>query len=454
MFLFIVSYLFYAGWDYRFVALLFISSITDYFVGLRLGKSEDPSIRKRWLYVSVFINLGMLGIFKYYNFFVASFVDFTRWFGMEPNIPLLQIALPIGISFYTFQTLSYTIDIYRKQLEPTRDIVAFFAFVSFFPQLVIGPIERAKNMLPQFFKPRQFDRVLFYDGTKQILWGFFKKVVVADGCAQVVDVIFTNYTDLSGLLLVCGIFIFYIQVYCDFSGYSDIAIGLAALFGFRLKQNFIFPLFSRNLGEFWRRWHISQTTWFRDYVYIPLGGNRGGKNMVIRNSCIVFVVSGFWHGANWTYIIWGAYHALVFIPVIYFDKNRIFMNVVAENAALPTLKECRQMLTTFFIVGLPLVFFRSPSFTETLHYIQNIFTPGFWALDFPFKYSLISKVDGLMLMTFVVIMFIFEWINRKHIHGLSTSFTNKYARWVWYGFLTLLILAYFGEEQPFIYFQF
>jgi alginate O-acetyltransferase complex protein AlgI len=289
----ISSYIFYGWWDYRFLSLIFFSTIVDYFVGRKLQNEENRSKRKLLLYCSIIVNLGFLGVFKYYNFFLENFISAFSFFGQEIQGNSLNIILPVGISFYTFQTLSYTIDVYKRKLEPTRDFISFSAFVSFFPQLVAGPIERATNLLPQFYEKRTFNYNNAVDGMRQILWGLFKKIVIADNCAEYANLIFNNSTDYSGITLVLGAIFFTFQIYCDFSGYSDIAIGTSRLFGFNLKQNFAFPYFSRDIAEFWRRWHISLSTWFRDYLYIPLGGSRGSVSMRIRNIFIIFIVSGF-----------------------------------------------------------------------------------------------------------------------------------------------------------------
>ncbi len=292
------SYVFYGWWDWRFLSLILFSTIVDYFVGIGLSKQEDPIKRKMLLWTSIIVNLGFLGFFKYYNFFLDNFVTAFSFFGQEINANSLNIILPVGISFYTFQTLSYSIDVYRRKLEPTKNFIIFAAFVSFFPQLVAGPIERATHLLPQFYSKRNFDYSKAVDGMRQILWGLFKKIVIADNCAKYANIIFNNSDDYSGSTLVLGALFFTFQIYCDFSGYSDIAIGTSRLFGFDLMRNFNFPYFSRDIAEFWRRWHISLSTWFRDYLYIPLGGSRGGIWMKIRNTFIIFIVSGFWHGAN------------------------------------------------------------------------------------------------------------------------------------------------------------
>ena len=312
----LASYVFYGWWDYRFLSLICFSTVVDFAVGLYLKKTTQISKRKLALWLSIFVNIGLLGFFKYYNFFVDNFVTAFSFFGRSIPTGSLDIILPVGISFYTFQTLSYTIDVYRKKLDPTKDFIAFAAFVSFFPQLVAGPIERATNLLPQFYKKREFEYGKAVDGMRQILWGLFKKIVIADNCALYVNIIFDDHTQHSGSTLLLGAVLFAFQIYGDFSGYSDIAIGTSRLFGFNLKQNFAFPYFSRDIAEFWRRWHISLSTWFRDYVYIPLGGSRGSHGNTIRNVFVIFLVSGFWHGANWTFIVWGLIKRIVLFTVV------------------------------------------------------------------------------------------------------------------------------------------
>ena len=337
-----------------------------------LKKHSKPTKKKLLLWTSICVNLGFLGFFKYYNFFVDSLADSFTFFGKSLEINTLNIILPVGISFYTFQTLSYTIDVYKNKLEPTKDFVGFMAFVSFFPQLVAGPIERATNLLPQFSIERKFTYSLAVDGSRQMLWGLFKKIVIADNCAKYANIIFNNYEDYSGSTLLLGAFFFAFQIYGDFSGYSDIAIGVSRLFGFNLKRNFAFPYFSRDIAEFWRRWHISLSTWFRDYLYIPLGGSKGGIQMRIRNTFIIFVVSGFWHGANWTFIVWGALNAIYFLPLLLMKKNRVNTNQVAEGRYLPNFKELYQMLFTFFITLIAWVFFRADNVLHAISYLGKM----------------------------------------------------------------------------------
>ena len=370
--LLVASYIFYGWWDVRFLLLIVASSTIDYFVGLGLEKFERTSARKLLLALSVFANLGMLGVFKYYDFFVSSLSDGLAGLGFQANLTTLNLILPVGISFYTFQTLSYSIDVYRRKLKATKDPISFFTFVAFFPQLVAGPIERATTLLGQFASIRSFDFEDGREGARLILWGLFKKIVIADQCAVHVDTIFENYQTLSASVLLLGAIYFAFQIYGDFSGYSDIAIGTARLFGIRLMTNFKTPYFSRDVAEFWRRWHISLSTWFRDYVYIPLGGNRGGTALSIRNTFIVFLVSGLWHGANWTFVFWGLLHWIYFLPLLLWKRNRKNLNRVAEGRWLPSLAELLNMTLTFAMVTVAWVFFRAESIGVAFEYLFKL----------------------------------------------------------------------------------
>ena len=381
-FLLIASYIFYGWWDWRFLLLIIFSTIVDYSIGVLLAKEKKNRRRKSLLWTSIIVNLGLLGFFKYYNFFLDNFISAFSFFGSEINTNSLNIILPVGISFYTFQTLSYTIDIYKDKLKPVNDIVAFSAFVSFFPQLVAGPIERATNLLPQFKIKRKFNYLNAVNGMRQILWGFFKKIVIADTCALYSNLIFNDYTNFSGIALFFGAVLFAFQIYGDFSGYSDIAIGTSRLFGFNLKQNFNFPYFSRDIAEFWRRWHISLSTWFRDYLYIPLGGSKGTISKKIRNVFIIFIVSGFWHGAKWTFIAWGAINALYFIPLLVLKKNRVHTDSVALNKVFPNAREFIQMAATFVLVTIAWVFFRAENIALATDYIYLMITDIFNKIGF------------------------------------------------------------------------
>lgn len=368
----IASYVFYGWWDWKFLFLIIFSTLTDYMAGIALQRTQKKIWRKSILFTSILINIGFLGFFKYYNFFIDNFVSAFSFFGKQISVSSLNIILPVGISFYTFQTMSYTIDIYRKKLEPAKDFISFAAFVSFFPQLVAGPIERATNLLPQFYRKRVFSYDRAVDGLRQILWGLFKKVVIADNCAEYANIIFNNSSDYSGSTLVLGAVFFTFQIYGDFSGYSDMAIGISRLLGFNLMKNFSFPYFSRDIAEFWRRWHISLSTWFRDYLYIPLGGSKGGMLKRVRNTFIIFIVSGFWHGANWTFVIWGFLNALYFLPLLLTENNRKNLDVVAPGKNIPSLKEFISIGGTFILTVFAWIFFRAENIEHAFSIISNI----------------------------------------------------------------------------------
>ena len=432
------SYVFYGWWDWRFLLLIAFTSACSYFSGLIIN---DRRWRKTALWGNIIINLAILGLFKYYDFFAA---ELATLLGCSGDSVMLHLILPVGISFYTFQALSYSIDIYRSKMEPTRDVIAFFAYVSFFPQLVAGPIERATNLLPQFHRQRQFDYAMAVDGIRQMLWGFFKKVVVADNCATFVDDIWGDFAGQSSINMAVAAALFSIQIYCDFSGYSDIAIGCAKLFGIKLMRNFNVPYFSRDIAEFWRRWHISLTTWFRDYVYIPLGGSRVAKWKVVRNTFIIFLVSGLWHGANWTFILWGAFHALLFLPLILMGKNRKYTNIVAADRWLPSIKELGQMLLTFVLAALGWILFRSQSIGEAIDFYTSLFTGGLSGANLPMR-----------TIVFVAIMLLVEWLQRKREHGLDMSGVRSgVIRYIFYVCVLALIFVFGVFNETFIYFQF
>jgi len=449
-FLLIASYFFYGWWDWRFLSLIFFSSLVDYFVGRGLHSTLDKRKRLLMLLASIVVNLGFLGFFKYFNFFSQSFADAFTLLGKPFDPFRLSIILPVGISFYTFQTLSYSIDVYRRKLEPTKDFIAFFAFVSFFPQLVAGPIERASNLLPQFYSKRVFDYGKAVDGMRQILWGLFKKIVIADNCAVYVNQIFSDYGNYTGSTLLLGAVFFGFQIYGDFSGYSDIAIGTARLFGFNLMRNFAYPYFSRDIAEFWRRWHISLSTWFRDYVYVPLGGSRGGTWMKIRNTYIIFLVSGFWHGANWTFLAWGFLNACFFLPLLLLKRNRVNTDTVAAGKIFPSFTESVQVLITFLLTTLAWVFFRSPTITDALKYVGGIFSKSFIEMPQLVSYKMILVI---FLIGFLLVA---EWIQREKQHALEFSGSGipVPVRWVFYFGMITIILWFGGSPEAFIYFQF
>ena len=446
-FLVVVSYIFYGWWDWRFLSLIAFSTLVDYVIGRLLATENKDKKRKLLLGLSIAVNLGFLGFFKYFNFFLDNFIQAFSWFGTPISVRALSIVLPVGISFYTFQTLSYSIDVYRKKLEPTKDLIAFAAFVSFFPQLVAGPIERATNLLPQFYKKRNFNYSLAVDGLRQILWGLFKKMVIADNCAVFVNTIFDNSADYSASTLVLGAIFFAFQIYGDFSGYSDIAIGTSRLFGFNLKQNFAFPYFSRDIAEFWRRWHISLSTWFRDYLYIPLGGSRGSKAQQIRNVFIIFIVSGFWHGANWTFIVWGALNALYFMPLLLNNTNRNHIDVVAVKSRFPSVKESIQILVTFILTTLAWIFFRAESISHALQYIKDIFDLSIFS---------IPQIRPTNLFVLLFFFLIIEWLGRRNQYAIETLGLKwkRPIRLMLYYVLVILIFWFSRNDQTFIYFQF
>lgn len=445
----LASYCFYAWWDWRFLSLIMISTLVDFELGKRLGKEVQVDKRKRLLWFSLVTNLGFLGFFKYFNFFQEQFTAAFSFFGQEIQGASLNIILPVGISFYTFQTLSYTIDIYRGKLEPSKDFFAFAAFVAFFPQLVAGPIERATNLLPQFERRRIFIYSKAVDGLRQILWGLFKKIVIADNCAEYANQIFNNSADQSGATLFLGAVFFAFQIYGDFSGYSDIAIGTARLFGIDLMKNFAFPYFSRDIAEFWRRWHISLSTWFRDYLYIPLGGSRVGKLLQIRNVFIIFIVSGFWHGANWTFIVWGSLHALYFLPLMLTNRNRKNLDTVSNGRFLPSGPELVQMSITFGLTTLAWIFFRADNLSHALAYLGGIFQdlPSFYAFSSYWVFKKILAIIGL----FIVV----EWLGRQQAYAIEALPASRFLRWLIYlliGFLIFTIGSF--NETEFIYFAF
>lgn len=450
LFIVVASYIFYCWWDWRFSILIAFTTLCSFFSGRLVDICDRKAAPKQRIKLittaNVVINLGILCVFKYYDFFVESFANL---FGFQSDKFLLRLLLPVGISFYTFQALSYTIDVYKKKIVPTKDLVAFFAYVSFFPQLVAGPIERATNLLPQFEKARSFNYDKAVDGMRRILWGLFKKVVIADNCATYVNEVFNNYGNYSGSsLLIAGV-LFAFQIYGDFSGYSDIAIGSAKLFGIDLRDNFKNPYFSRDIAEFWKQWHISLNKWFVDYVYIPLGGSRVSKAKIVRNIFIIFLLSGLWHGANWTYVTWGAYHALLFLPLILLDRNKRFRDVVAANSVLPSWSELGRMLLTFTLVVFGWIIFRAENITAAGDIFSRIFSSSLFTSPYAWNSY---KIPTLVAIFACLIT---EWLNRKQLHGLDIQRVKQ--PWIritiYYAIFTIIVL-FSGKNITFIYFQF
>ncbi len=447
----IASYIFYGWWDWRFLLLIVFTSFCSYGFGLLLEHYEGHrKLRRTISAANIVLNLLILGFFKYYNFFVENLdLLINSLFGYHLDWVTVNVILPVGISFYTFQALSYSIDVYQKKLPATRDIIEFFAYISFFPQLVAGPIERATNLLPQFQKSRFFDKEKAADGLRQMLWGFLKKLVVADTCGSVVNEQWTHYDTLPGVSLFLLGVLFTFQIYCDFSGYSDIAIGCSRLFGFNLMRNFNFPYFSRSIPEFWRRWHISLMTWFRDYIYFPLGGSRCSRGKVVRNIFIVWIISGLWHGANWTFISWGVFHATLLVAYILLGVNTKYPHEVAHGRMLPSLKEWLQLSFTFVLTVFGWIIFRSESLSQLMEFMTAMFTHPFYDA---------SSIHGRVPLCYGILLLLVEWMQRDKQHALEFSsnryFSKRWVRWSVYYVIVLVILYSKGSSQTFIYFQF
>ncbi len=453
--LLVASYYFYACWDWRFMFLLLFSTLLDFFTGLKMQNSQNLGNKRFWFWLSIIINLGFLGVFKYYNFFTESFAKAISQLGLHVNPLTIKVILPVGISFYTFHGLSYVIDIYKNRIKAEENFIDYGVFVSFFPLLVAGPIERATHLLPQIKRERTFVYAKAVDGLRQILWGLFKKIVIADNCAEFANYIFNHSAELSGSTLFVGALFFTFQIYGDFSGYSDIALGCARLFGIELLRNFAYPYFSRDIAEFWRRWHISLSSWFKDYLYIPLGGSKGGNWMRIRNTFIIFIVSGFWHGANWTFIIWGALNALFILPSIIMKTNRENLEIVAKGRLFPNPKELLQIFITFNLTVFAWIFFRAENINHAFQYINSIFSESIFTIPF---------LGGIKNLSFtlisIVIFLIIEWTGREELYAIAKlGFKwNSYLRYIFYytiiAMITVSLIMSSGKEQQFIYFQF
>jgi alginate O-acetyltransferase complex protein AlgI len=445
--LLVASYFFYSFWDYRFLFLLVFSTLLDYFTGLQIERYRSARRKKFWFWASVVINLGFLGFFKYYNFFIESFASGLASLGIQVHYSTLQIILPVGISFYTFHGLSYVIDIYKGRIQAERNFVSYSLFVSYFPLLVAGPIERATHLLPQIKKVRTFEYAKSVDGLKQILWGLFKKVVIADQCAPYVNDIFSQVGELNGSTLLLGAILFSFQIYGDFSGYSDIALGTSRLLGIELLRNFSYPYFSRDIAEFWRKWHISLSSWFRDYVYIPLGGSKCGRWISLRNTFIIFLLSGFWHGANWTFIAWGLMHAFLFIPLMIFGQNRKHTEGQNEMGNIPSPISFLKMLWCFLLITNTWILFRAASITDAYAYYTHMYNKQLFTLPEFRPWLLILTIFGFMTI---------EWIGHNQVHPLASLFksSSKLIRWGLYILIGIAIVITQGKEQTFIYFQF
>jgi len=444
--LMLASYFFYSCWDWRFLFLLMFSTFLDYYTGIRIEKAATEKQRKFWFWLSIAVNLGFLGIFKYYNFFAVSFSDLMSGLGLKTSPLLLNVILPVGISFYTFHGLSYVIDIYYRRIKAEYNFVDYSLFVSYFPLLVAGPIERATHLLPQVKEKRSFDLERAKEGIYQMIWGLLKKVVIADTCATYANAIFDHYNSMNSLSLILGAVYFAFQIYGDFSGYSDMALGMSKLFGIDLLKNFNYPYFSRDIAEFWRRWHISLSSWFRDYLYIPLGGSKGGTWMKIRNTFVIFVVSGFWHGANWTYLAWGFLNAVYFLPLLLLKKNRQNMDIVQMNWSIDGFKVIGQIIFTFVLTTIAWVFFRANTITDAFSYLGRLFINGVYESQYlaneRYNYEII-----IMLFLFVLV----EWNNRTRIEPVSGKRSMlKLALCI----LAIITFGTYSDYKNFIYFQF
>ena len=444
--LIVASYYFYSCWDWRFLFLLVFSTFLDYYTGIQIEKGKSQASRKFWFWLSISVNLGFLGVFKYYNFFAASFADLLNSVGIQASPILLNVILPVGISFYTFHGLSYVIDIYLKRIKAEYNFVDYSLFVSYFPLLVAGPIERATHLLPQVKVKREFDFEKAKEGICQIIWGLVKKVVIADTCATYANAIFDNYTSMNSFSLILGAIYFAFQIYGDFSGYSDIALGVSKLFGLDLLRNFNYPYFSRDIAEFWRRWHISLSSWFRDYLYIPLGGSKGGIWMKIRNTFIIFVVSGFWHGANWTYLAWGFINAIYFLPLLLSNSNRNNMGAIQLKFNFDSAKVIMSILYTFSLTCIAWIFFRAKTITDAILYLKRIILRR----DFSFQY-LDNERYSYELLIILGIFVLVEWNNRTKVEPLSGK--RNMLKLV-LAILAIMAFGTFSDYKEFIYFQF
>ena len=436
LFLLIASYVFYGWWDWRMLSLILFTTMTTWGTALLMKGGRRSGVDKLWAAANIVTNLGILCLFKYLNFLRDSFVHLLGLFGVNPDWPTIHILLPVGISFYTFQAISYTVDVYRGNIKPTRDVVAFSVFIAFFPQLVAGPIERATNLLPQFMRKKSFDYDTALIGMRQILWGLSKKVIIADTMSGFVDPLFSNPSYYSASSMIWAGLLFAVQIYADFSGYSDIAIGSARLLNIRLQPNFRYPFFSRNMKELWQRWHISLMTWFRHYVYFPLGGSRRGQWRTALNTMIVFSLSGLWHGADWTFVIWGTGNVLLLLPFVFMPKQKL-----SEHASVRDIPRC---LLTYFIFAMIFIAFRASGIGQ-LSEIGSVILHGQW-LEWP---------PYMEALYYIIPFFVIEWLGRRQEFPLLKMQFPRVLRWtIYWGLLIGIALASLDKYTQFIYFQF
>lgn len=447
IFILAASYFFYAWWDWRFVSLLLFSSTANFFFGIGMNRASDQVSRKMWLTLSVVTNLSVLAFFKYFNFFLDTVVDVFSLVGLSVNFAPLAIILPLGISFFTFQVMSYTIDLYQNKIKVCRDPIQFFTYVTYFPQLVAGPIERAGRLLVQFGRERRFSRKEAVIGCRMILWGAFKKIVLADNLAGVVDAAYQNAEAASGGQFVVATILFSFQIYFDFSGYSDIAIGCSRLFGVDIMKNFNCPYFAKNIQEFWRRWHISLTSWLRDYVYIPLGGNRRGFRRQLVNIVIVFMVTGLWHGADWTFVAWGGFHGLLLVIYLWLRKIG-WLSVLPVR--LGRLAPFFSIMITYSLVCLAWILFRAESINDCFVILGKI-GHDLVHVSYSFDLGVGKNILVLLLVTIGI-----EWLGRNRDHPLLLL-ENWFRPLRWMTYYVLIGLIYFYgkfEHDAFVYFQF
>jgi len=443
--LLLASYFFYGYADWKMLPLLVAVTLAFYGLGIGIAYYRSMGDEKKGAALSatgIVLGAGLLLYFKYLNFFITSFTGMFESFGFQTNVSTFNILLPLGISFFTFRLISYAIEVNRGNIAPVRNIVTFGTYVAFFPCLLSGPIDRPQKFIPQLEKKRPFSYDMAVDGLRQILWGMFKKMVIADNLATIIHGIWSGYATESGSTLLLGAIFYSFQIYADFSGYSDMAIGVAKVLGFEVARNFNYPYFARNVSEFWRKWHMSLTSWFTDYIYIPLGGNRCSKGRQFFNTMVVFTICGFWHGANWTFVLWGAYNGLLFLPLILRKKKKL-SKVVAEGKWLPNLQETLNMLGTFVLVTFGWILFKATNVGEAFDYMARIFSP-----------SLFSVPQQKIGLLYVLVLVASEWAGRRKEYVVCVANLRWQYRWVLYFVLFLSIFILSGKVETFIYAKF